>query len=133
MKLTIAQLKGRIKSLAQKNNADPRVLMRMYMMERFLERVASSQYRDHFIIKGGILVTNMIGVALRSTMDIDASIKNESLTEEHLLDMISSICEINLDDDVSFRVKKHSKSWMKWSIPAYVSRWTQLSDKCPFL
>ena len=48
----------------------------------------------------------MIGVALRSTMDIDASIKNESLTEEHLLDMISSICEINLDDDVSFRVKK---------------------------
>ena len=48
----------------------------------------------------------MIGVALRSTMDIDAGIKNESLTEEHLLDMISSICEINLDDDVSFRVKK---------------------------
>ena len=48
--------------------------MRIYMMERFLERLAQSEYRDNFIIKGGILVTAMIGVAHRSTMDIDTSI-----------------------------------------------------------
>ena len=50
--------------------------MRIYMMERFLERLAQSEYRDNFIIKGGILVTAMIGVAHRSTMDIDTSMKN---------------------------------------------------------
>lgn len=69
MKLTQAQLKGRLKSLAQKNHADARILIRMYMMERFLERVSISRYKDNFIIKGGILVTSLIGVALRSTRE----------------------------------------------------------------
>ena len=76
MNLTDAQIRGRIKNLAKENNADPRVLMRLYMMERFLERVSASQYRDNFIIKGGVLVTSMLGVSLRSTMDIDTTIQN---------------------------------------------------------
>ena len=70
MGFTPEQIKGRIKSVAKQNNADARTLMRIYMMERFLERLAQSEYRDNFIIKGGILVTAMIGVAHRSTMDI---------------------------------------------------------------
>ena len=71
MGFTPEQIKGRIKSVAKQNNADARTLMRIYMMERFLERLARSEYRDNFILKGGILVTAMIGVAHRSTMDID--------------------------------------------------------------
>ena len=63
MGFTPEQIKGRIKSVAKQNNADARTLMRIYMMERFLERLAQSEYRDNFIIKGGILVTAMIGVA----------------------------------------------------------------------
>ena len=70
MGFTPEQIKGRIKSVAKQNNADARTLMRIYMMERFLERLAQSEYRDNFIIKGGILVTAMIGVAHRSTMDM---------------------------------------------------------------
>ena len=58
--------------------------MRIYMMDRFLERLSQSLYRDNFIIKGGILVTSMDGVAMRSTMDIDASIKNLNLNEENI-------------------------------------------------
>lgn len=109
MKFTPAQLKGRIKSLANKNNADARVLLRIYMMERFLERVSLSRYRDNFIIKGGILVTSMIGVALRSTMDIDASIKNLELSEDELLKVVNEIVAVDLDDGVSFHVKKFSR------------------------
>lgn len=82
MMLTPAQLKGRIKSIEEKNNADVRLLMRIYMMDCFLERLVVSPYRDNFIIKGGILVTSMVGVAMRSTMDIDASIKNLTLSIE---------------------------------------------------
>ena len=74
MQLTPEQVKGRIKNVAKENKADARTLMRIYMMERFLERVANSQYKDNFIIKGGMLVTAMVGVALRSTMDIDADV-----------------------------------------------------------
>ena len=82
MQLTPEQVKGRIKNVAKENKADARTLMRIYMMERFLERVANSQYKDNFIIKGGMLVTAMVGVALRSTMDIDTSIKNQNLSAE---------------------------------------------------
>ena len=71
MSLTPEQIKGRIKNVAKQNNADARILLRIYMMERFLERVANSKYADDFIIKGGILVTSLVGVSMRSTMDID--------------------------------------------------------------
>ena len=105
MGFTPAQIKGKIKSVAQKNHADARTLMRIYMMERFLERLAKSEYRDHFIIKGGILVTAMIGVANRSTMDIDTSVKNLNLSAQDALKVIDQVKEIDLDDGVSFEVK----------------------------
>ena len=87
MQLTPEQVKGRIKNVAKENKTDARTLMRIYMMERFLERVASSQYKDNFIIKGGMLVTAMVGVALRSTMEIK---------------------DIDLGDGVTFEVKEVS-------------------------
>jgi predicted nucleotidyltransferase component of viral defense system len=105
MEFTPEQIKGRIKSVAKQNNADARTLMRIYMMERFLERLAQSEYRDNFIIKGGILVTAMIGVAHRSTMDIDTSMKNLNLSAEDALRVVNQVKDIDLDDGVSFEVK----------------------------
>lgn len=95
MQLTPEQVKGRIKNVAKENKADARTLMRIYMMERFLERVASSQYKDNFIIKGGMLVTAMVGVALRSTMDIDTSIKNQNLSAEDAKRIVDEVKDIN--------------------------------------
>ena len=105
MGFTPEQIKGRIKSVAKQNNADARTLMRIYMMERFLERLAQSEYRDNFIIKGGILVTAMICVAHRSTMDIDTSMKNLNLSAEDALRVVNQVKDIDLDDGVSFEVK----------------------------
>lgn len=105
MGFTPEQIKGRIKSVAKQNNADARTLMRIYMMERFLERLAQSEYRDNFIIKGGILVTAMIGVAHRSTMDIDTSMKNLNLSAEDALRVVNQVKDIDLDDGISFEVK----------------------------
>lgn len=105
MGFTPEQIKGRIKSVAKQNNADARTLLRIYMMERFLERLARSEYRDNFIIKGGILVTAMIGVAHRSTMDIDTSMKNLNLSAEDALQVVNQVKDIDLDDGVSFEVK----------------------------
>ena len=105
MGFTPEQIKGRIKSVAKQNNADARTLMRIYMMERFLERLAQSEYRDNFIIKGGILVTAMIGVVHRSTMDIDTSMKNLNLSAEDALRVVNQVKDIDLDDGVSFDVK----------------------------
>lgn len=108
MALTKEQLKGRIKNLAKENNADPRLLMRLYMMERFIERASISKYKDNFIIKGGILVTSLVGVSLRSTLDIDSTIKNQSISENDAKRMIDDICKIDIGDGVSFEVKDSS-------------------------
>lgn len=105
MNLTAAQIKGRIKNIANKTNADPRLLMRIYMMDRFLERLSRSKYKDNFIIKGGILVTSMVGISLRSTMDIDATIKNLNLSEDDVLKVVKDIANISLDDNISFEIK----------------------------
>ena len=104
--LTKEQVKGKIKNIAKNNKADARILLRMYMMERFLERVAVSSHSDGFIIKGGILVTSMVGVSMRSTMDIDTTIRGINLTEEDVLPIIREICGIDLDDGVTFAIKE---------------------------
>ena len=98
-------VKGKIKNIAKTNNADARTLLRLYMMERFLERVAVSDYSDNFIIKGGILVTSMIGVSMRSTMDIDTSVRNINLSKEDFLHVIKEVSEIDLQDGVILKVK----------------------------
>ena len=108
MQLTPEQVKGRIKNVAKENKVDARTLMRIYMMERFLERIASSKYKDNFIIKGGMLVTAMVGVALRSTMDIDTSIKNQNLSAEDARRIVNEIKDIDLGDGVTFEVKEVS-------------------------
>lgn len=109
MQLTPEQVKGRIKSVAMKNKADARILMRIYMMERFLERLANSVYRDHFVIKGGMLVTAMVGVAHRSTMDIDTSIRNQNLSAEEAGRIVSEIKDMDLGDGVRFEIKDVSR------------------------
>ena len=102
MYLTPEQVKGRIKNIAKQNHSDARTLVRIYMMERFLERVAVSDYKDNFVIKGGMLITSMIGIALRSTMDIDTSVKNQNLSAENMTRIVEDIKNIKLDDGVTF-------------------------------
>lgn len=108
MTLTTEQIKGRLKNLANKNNADARILIRIFMMERFLERIANSKYSENFVIKGGILVTSMVGISLRSTMDIDASIHNLNLSKEDAFSMVKDISNIDLGDGIAFDVKNVS-------------------------
>jgi predicted nucleotidyltransferase component of viral defense system len=109
MQLTPEQVKGRIKNVARQNDTDARTLMRIYMMERFLERLSESGYRNNFIIKGGILVTAMVGVAHRSTMDIDTSIKNINLSADDVLHVVNEIKDIDIGDGVVFEVKEVSQ------------------------
>ncbi len=108
MALSQAQIKGRIKNIAKSNKADARILIRIYMMERFLERIANSVYAENFILKGGILITSLVGVSMRSTMDIDTSIRGFTLSQEEVLRIVKEISEIDLEDGVTFSVKSVS-------------------------
>ena len=100
-----AQLKDYIKNLARLKNANPQILLRMYMMERFLERLSLSKYKNNFIMKGGTLVASMVGVDLRATMDLDVTIKGFTLSIEETKEIIINICSLHNEDNIRFTVK----------------------------
>ena len=106
---TARQLKDLIRNLSKKKSADAQILMRNYMMERFLERIALSDYKDRFILKGGMLVAAMVGLDARATMDMDATIKGANVSVEDVENIISSILSVPLEDGVEFRVKRISE------------------------
>lgn len=100
------QLKARIKNLAAEKNLPAQIVMQNYLMERILERLSLSQYRDNFIIKGGFLIAVMVGLKARSTMDLDATIKDFELNHESIRTVFEHICAISVDDDVAFSVSR---------------------------
>ena len=106
---TARQLKDLIRNLSKKKSADAQILVRNYMMERFLERISLSEYKNQFILKGGMLVAAMVGLDARATMDLDATIKGTNVSVEDVEMIISQIISIPLDDGVSFRVKRISE------------------------
>ena len=103
---TAKQLKDMIRNLSKKKSADAQILMRNYMMERFLERISLSKYRDKFILKGGMLVAAMVGLDARSTMDLDATVKGINVNVDGVADLIAGIVSVPIDDGVTFRVNK---------------------------
>lgn len=106
---TARQLKDLIRNLSKTKSADAQILMRNYMMERFLERISLSEYKDKFILKGGMLVASMVGLDARSTMDIDATVKGATVGIEEMENMIAAIVSVPIDDGVDFRVKRISE------------------------
>ena len=103
------QLKDLIRNLSKEVGIEAHVLIRKYMMERFLERVSSSKYNGSFILKGGMLVAAFVGVEARATMDIDTTIKGIPVTIIDMERTITEISNIDLDDNVKFRIKKVSE------------------------
>ena len=96
------QLKDKVRNISDGNSNKATTPIRNFMMERFLERVSVSSYRDNFILKGGMLVASIVGVDMRATMDIDTTVKALPLNEA---DVQRIICNIPLEDNVKFQIK----------------------------
>ena len=99
------QLKAKIRNISREKRISAQVVLQNYMMERLLERVSSSLYKSSFILKGGMLISAMIGLESRTTMDIDATIKNYPLTVENIQRIFNEILALDINDGVSFRLK----------------------------
>jgi predicted nucleotidyltransferase component of viral defense system len=91
--------------MSKGDSTKAQIFIRNYVMERFLERLSLSPYRDNLILKGGALVAAMVGLDIRSTMDIDATIKNLPLSEESARKIIGEITAVSLEDGMIFEVK----------------------------
>lgn len=100
------QLKSLIKKLSKEKSISAQLILQNYMLERLLERISISKYHDHFILKGGFLIAAMVGLDTRSTMDMDATIKGFPASKESIKQMVLDICEIEVDDNVTFSFVK---------------------------
>ena len=106
MKRNAMSLKAIINNIAKENKISAQSVLQTYMLERFLERISISKYKDNFILKGGMLISAMLGIDSRTTMDMDTTIKGFKLTEENISNIINEICNIKIDDEVTFEVQK---------------------------
>ena len=103
---TLRQIKDLINNIAKKKSINPQILLRNYMMERLLERIALSNYKENFILKGGMLISSLIGVESRSTVDMDTTMKNKIVTIDSIKSTFENIITIDTGDGVKFEIKK---------------------------
>ncbi len=96
----LRQIKDLIKNMARENDINAQILLRNYMLERLLERISLSEFKDKFILKGGMLVAALVGVDMRSTIDMDATIKAYPVTKESIESVFESILSVPIDDGV---------------------------------
>ena len=99
-------VKAKIKNKACGDSDKSQIMLRIYLMERLLERVSLSQYRDNFVLKGGLLVSSLVGVDMRSTMDVDTTVKSLPLNKMSAQKILEEIIAIEVDDGVVFRITK---------------------------
>ena len=100
------KLKNKIKKRAKEIGAQPQELMQMYFFERLLYRISISRYKFNFILKGGLLLSAIIGDERRTTSDMDTMIKGIDIESDELLKIIQEIINIETDDNISFEVEK---------------------------
>lgn len=102
---TSRQLKDLVHNKSGGDSAKAQIIIRNYIMERLLERVYLSKYSNQFIFKGGMMISAMVGIDNRSTMDIDTTLKNINLSVDDISDVLSEIISVDIADGIEFRIK----------------------------
>lgn len=102
---TPEQLKGTIRSMAAKKNLRAQEVLQMFLFERILERVANSRFKDNFILKGGLLISSMIGITERTTMDMDTTVRGIQMEEDEIVSAVKEIVAIDVEDGIVFEYK----------------------------
>ena len=103
------QLKAKIKNFAKEKNLDSETVFQEYVLERFIDRISKSKYKNDFILKGGMLISSMVGVDLRSTLDIDTTIKGFEFTFDKLNEVLNEIIETDIGDMFTFKILNQMK------------------------
>ena len=116
---TSNQLKALVRNLSKAKNVEAEVILRNFMLERFLERISISDYKHNFILKGGMLISAIVGINTRTTMDMDATIKGQTLTASEITTIIEDILRIQIDDSVEFALRGIEEIHEEADYPGY--------------
>lgn len=103
------QLKAKLRSIAKDNHISMQLVLQNFMLERLLERISISEYRSNLILKGGFLIASIVELNTRTTMDMDITIKSYPVDEKSILNMFNRICNINLDEEITFIIRDINK------------------------
>ena len=103
---TSEQIKGAIRNISKKTGVNPNSLLQMCLFEGILEKLSKSKYSENFILKGGLLISSLIGVDMRSTMDMDTTIRGIPLNEESITKILNEILAIKIDADIEYNLIK---------------------------
>lgn len=98
------QLKALINNKAKSAGVSPQLMLQNYMLERLIDRISRSRWRDFIVVKGGMLIGSLIGVERRTTKDLDTTVRGFTLTHEKIREVFGEICEVELEDDLSFEL-----------------------------
>lgn len=101
-------VKDKLRNISNEKNINFNAVLKFYMYDRFIERLSKSKYRDNFVLKGGFYLSSLFGIENRSTIDIDAAIRKAEFTEDNLLKMITEIINVDVDDNVVFKINEIS-------------------------
>ena len=102
--INIDSINGKIRNLAENKNLKSQEVLQIYFFERFLDRLSKSKYKNNFVIKGGFLISSLIGIENRTTMDMDTTIKGIALKEERIKEIVEEIININVNDGIRFEI-----------------------------
>ena len=105
---TSEQIKGAIRNISKKTGVNPNSLLQMCLFEGILEKLSKSKYSENFILKGGLLISSLIGVDMRSTMDMDTTIRGIPLNEVSITKILNEILVIKIDADIEYKLIKLS-------------------------
>lgn len=103
---TPEQVKGAIRNMAASKNLRPQEVLQMFLFERILERLAASRFSSNFILKGGLLISSMIGISERTTMDMDTTVRGLPMEEEQITDIIREILSLDIGDGIQFQFQR---------------------------
>jgi predicted nucleotidyltransferase component of viral defense system len=100
------KLTALIHKISKEKDVSFNILLQVYFSERFLDRLANSRYKNAFILKGGFLLSSLLGITERSTIDMDFSVESIEFDRDNLRDVIQQIIQVNLNDEVTFQIVK---------------------------
>lgn len=103
---TSEQIKGAIRNISKKTGVNANSLLQMCLFEGILEKISKSKYKNHIILKGGLLISSLVGVEMRSTLDMDTTIRGLPMNEENISKILHEILEITIDADIVYRLIK---------------------------
>jgi predicted nucleotidyltransferase component of viral defense system len=116
---TSTQLKALVRNLSATKGVEAEIILRSFMLERLLERISSSEYKSNFILKGGMLIADMVGIDTRTTMDLDITIKGQTLSETQITEIVEGILRVPVNDGVLFAFRKIEEIREEADYPGY--------------